>query len=215
MSKVLVVGDLHCPFDLDGYLTHCKSVYKKYNCDTVVFIGDVIDNHYSSYHETFVDGYGGGSELQEAIEHVKPYYKAFPNATVIIGNHDRIVMRKGQTSNIPQAWLRSFNEVLGTDGWDWKETHFIDGVQFVHGEGGTARTMMKNEATSIVAGHRHTQCYIEHLFGHKTHLFAVQVGCGVDHSAYAMAYAKYGKKPAISCAVILDGKTPIIEVMEL
>ena len=59
-SRVLVIGDLHCPFDLDGYLEHCKDIYSRHNCNRVVFIGDIIDNHFSSYHETDPDGFGGG-----------------------------------------------------------------------------------------------------------------------------------------------------------
>ena len=43
----------------------------------------------------------------------------------------------------------------------------------------------------------------------------MQVGCGVDHHSYAMAYAKAGKKPAIGCGVVIDGKTAINELMEL
>ena len=45
-SRVLVIGDLHEPFSLDQYLYHCIEVYAKYNCNRVVFIGDVIDSHY-------------------------------------------------------------------------------------------------------------------------------------------------------------------------
>ena len=43
-NRILVIGDLHAPFDLDGYFEHCKEVYAKYNCNKVVFIGDVIGN---------------------------------------------------------------------------------------------------------------------------------------------------------------------------
>jgi len=47
-KNVLVIGDLHLPFSLDGYLEHCINTYKQYNCNEVVFIGDIIDNHASS-----------------------------------------------------------------------------------------------------------------------------------------------------------------------
>src|SRR5690554_1910202 len=66
-KRVLVIGDLHEPFCLNGYLSHCKKIQEKYNCNEVVFIGDVVDNHYSSYHETDADGLGGGDELDAAI----------------------------------------------------------------------------------------------------------------------------------------------------
>ena len=44
----------------------------------------------------------------------------------------------------------------------------------------------------------------------------MQTGCGINHETYAMAYCKYGKKPAIGCGVILNnGKLPINILMEL
>ena len=46
--NVLVIGDLHEPFCLDGYLDWCIDQYYTYKCTEVVFIGDVIDNHFSS-----------------------------------------------------------------------------------------------------------------------------------------------------------------------
>ena len=69
---------------------------------------------------------------------------------------------------------------------------------------------------NTVQGHLHTQCYTEHYVGKKFRVFGTQVGCGIDHDSYAMAYAKYGKKPAIGCAVILNnGKLPINVLMHL
>ena len=70
-DKILVIGDLHEPFCLDGYLEHCKEVYAKHNCNKVIFIGDVIDNHYSSYHDPDPDGLGGGDELGKLDGHQK------------------------------------------------------------------------------------------------------------------------------------------------
>lgn len=61
--NILVVGDLHEPFCLDSYLEFCIEKYYQYNCTEVVFIGDIIDNHYSSYHESSADGLGGLAEL--------------------------------------------------------------------------------------------------------------------------------------------------------
>ena len=83
-TRVLVIGDLHEPFCLDGYLKHCKEVYAIHNCNKVVFIGDVIDNHYSSFHESDPDGMGAGEELKKAIRKLGSWYRAFPNADVTI-----------------------------------------------------------------------------------------------------------------------------------
>ena len=68
--RILVVGDIHAPFTLDGYLEFCKDVYDKYLCNQVIFIGDILDNHYSSYHETDPNGMSGADELEIAIAQV-------------------------------------------------------------------------------------------------------------------------------------------------
>jgi metallophosphoesterase superfamily enzyme len=201
---------------LDGYLEHCKDIEKKYNCNKVVFIGDVIDSHFSSYHETDPDGLGGGQELDLAISKLKKWVKAFPEAYVTIGNHDRIINRKATTGGIPSKWIKDYNEVLNAPNWKFVDSIVIDDVLYHHGEGGTARTKMKKELMSTVQGHLHQQGYIEYLVGRNYKIFGIQVGCGIDKDSYAMAYGKNFGKPFISCAVILEnGQFPILEPMLL
>lgn len=212
---MLVIGDLHCPFDLDSYLDHCINIYQQFRCDTAIFIGDIIDSHFASFHATDPDGFGAGEELNRAIYRLRRWHDAFPDSTVVLGNHDRIVARKAFEGGIPKAWIRDYDEVLETPTWTYKVQEFIDGVQYVHGEGGTARTRIKNEEHSIVQGHLHTQAYCEWIFSGSSRKFGMQVGCGIDHDAYAFAYAKYGKKPAISCGVVLNGKQAQVIPMEL
>jgi|TARA_R110002020_G_scaffold22078_4_gene74730 predicted phosphodiesterase len=212
--RILVIGDVHAPFSLDGYLEFCKDVYAKNNLNQVIFIGDIIDNHYSSFHHTDPDGLGGADELDYAIEEVAKWRDAFPVADVVIGNHDRIIMRKAFDSQIPSRWIRSYNEILGTD-WNWTERVVYDDVQYVHGEGGTARTKSKNDMMSTVQGHIHTQAYCEWTVGRNFRVFGMQVGCGVDGKSYAAAYAKNFKKQAIGCGVVLGGHTAINCLMEL
>ena len=214
-KNVLVIGDLHEPFCLDNYLEHCVETYNKYKCDEVVFIGDIIDNHASSYHETDPDGHSAGQELKMAIQRIKQWYQAFPKATVIIGNHDRLIMRKAYSSGLSKMWIKDYAEVLGTPGWNFTESIEIDDVLYIHGEGGTARARVRRDLQSIVQGHLHSQAYIDWCVGAKFKLFGMQVGCGIDHKSYAMAYGKEGPKPAIACGVVLQGEVPINIMMNL
>ena len=216
VNNVLVIGDLHEPFCLPEYLDFCKEQYDKYNCNEVVFIGDIIDNHYSSYHETDADGLGGKDELELAISRIKRWYDVFKKATVVIGNHDRIIMRKAQTSSIPSKWIKSYKDVLEVPNWTFTERYVKDGVQYVHGEGGTARTKCRADMMNTVQGHLHTQAYCEHYVGRNFRVFGMQVGCGIDFKQYSFAYAKAGKKPAIGCSVVLNnGTLPINILMNL
>jgi len=214
-KNVLVIGDLHLPFTLDGYLEHCIETYYKHNCNEVVFIGDIIDNHASSYHETDPDGYSAGQELKLAIQQVKKWYQAFPKATVIIGNHDRLIMRKAYSSGLSKLWIKDYADVLGAPGWNFTESIEIDDVLYIHGEGGVARTRARRDLCSIVQGHLHTQASVDWIVGKNFKIFACQTGCGIDAKAYAMTYAKEFAKPAIGCAVILNGKTVFNEMMDL
>ncbi len=92
--NILVVGDLHAPFIKEGYLEFCKKVYKEHKCNMVVFTGDVLDSHFSSFHDANPDGMAAGEELTAAIKQLKKWHKAFPKAKVCLGNHDRIAYRK-------------------------------------------------------------------------------------------------------------------------
>jgi metallophosphoesterase superfamily enzyme len=210
IENVLIIGDLHAPFNLENYLYFCRLQQEKFNCGRVVFIGDLIDNHYSSYHETDPDGMSAGDELDFAINEIQKYYKVFPEADVIIGNHDRLVYRKAFTSGVSKRWIKEYKEVLGTPNWNFVENLEIFDVNINHGEGGTARTKMKKELQSQIQGHLHSDLYVEYIVGKNFRIFGMQVGCGVNFKSYAMEYGKNFKKPAIGCGVLLNkGTLPI------
>jgi len=132
--NVLIVGDLHAPFikgqcdDGQSYLQHCLDVYKKNNCNQVILIGDCIDSHYSSFHETHPDGYAAGEELDRAIDQLKPWHDAFlklgnKECIVTIGNHDAIISRKAVQMGISQKWLKGLSEVLEVPTWKFVDSY--------------------------------------------------------------------------------------------
>lgn len=216
-NRVLVIGDIHLPFERKGYLEFCKEQYDLYNCNKVVFIGDIIDSHYSSFHATDPDGMGGGDELALCIKRIKAWYKAFPEAYVTIGNHDAIIMRKAFDSGVPKIWIKEFNDVLDTPNWKWVTEIYIDNVRYVHGhKSGKPRMAAKRDMVSTVSGHYHTDHYLEWNYGINSAVFAMAVGCGIQDTEYAFAYASGGKKNAIGCGVVLNnGKQPILVRMPL
>jgi hypothetical protein len=64
------------------YITYLFEILPRttetYDCVLLFFIGDIIDNHYSSYHESDPDGYSAGEELDRAIDMIKDWYRTFP-----------------------------------------------------------------------------------------------------------------------------------------
>ena len=212
--NVLVIGDLHAPFVIDGYLEHCINIKSKYNCDTVVFIGDIIDNHYASYHESDPDGFGGAEELERAQQQVALFHDAFPNSKVCLGNHDLLPNRKAFSSGVSERWVKPIGDVLNTPTWEYAETFIIDGVLYTHGTGTKARPRALDEEMSVVQGHYHGESYVYTFVQHDRTFFAMQIGCGVNRDSYAMAYAKAFKKPFLNVGVVLNsGRCGIIEPM--
>ena len=215
----LVVGDIHLPYTHRNYLQHCIDIYNKYNCSEVSFTGDIIDSHFASFHQTSTQT-DGKYELDMAIEQVKDWYEAFPNATITLGNHDLIIARKAEDAGIDKRWVRNLNEVLGCPDWKFEEQFVHDNVLYTHGTGCSGKGIMKrvqNWGSSMVQGHIHTQSFVDFTASLSELKFGLQCPTGIDYKSFAYGYAKFHTaKPILGCAVILDsGKLPIIEPMPL
>jgi len=214
--RIFIVGDLHAPFIKQGYLEFCKKTYDKYKCTDVVFTGDIIDNHATSFHDHDPDGQSAGDELENALEQLKDWIKVFPKAMVCIGNHDRLPARQAFVAGVSSKWVRDYSEVLGCPNWEFAEGFDIDGVRYEHGEGQRPHIKMLHNRQSYVCGHIHSELSIKYSVSEHDRLFAVQIGWGGDQSAYSMAYARNFKKGVVSCGVILEnGTTPIVIPMPL
>ena len=219
-NNVLIIGDTHIPFERKGYLEHCRKVQEQYNCGTVVHIGDVIDNNYSSYHETNPDGKSAGDELEVAVTRLQDWYYTFPQAKVCLGNHDQIIQRKAFTAGLSKRWIKGLAEVLQVPNWEFEIEHHINDVIYTHGTGTSgdraAFTRALNRRRSVVSGHLHTAASITWNVSEVDRIFAMQVGCGIDDNQYSFDYAKaFSKKSIVSCGVVLNGKLPIVVPMEL
>jgi predicted phosphodiesterase len=214
-DNVLIIGDTHLPFSKEGYLEHCIEVQKKYDCGTVIHIGDLVDNHAVSYHESDVDGRSAGDEYKLALEECAKWYKAFPNVKICIGNHDRLPFRKAFTAGLPKNWLKSYQEMFNSPPtWEWDFVHKVKGVIYQHGTGMSGEMASVNAARenrqSTVIGHLHTVCNTRYLASEKDLIFGMSVGCGIDHTKYAFAYGREAtRKPVLGCAVVINGKLPI------
>ena len=215
-KRILVVGDLHEPFCLDGYRDFCIGLYQKYNCNEVVFIGDLLDNHFASFYDVDPDGHSAGEELTRAKRNIAKWYKSFPVAKVTTGNHDFIPDRRAFNAGLSKNWIKSISEVLETPGWDYAEEFIIDGNKYCHGTNRKARSRAKDDLISVIQGHYHSEGHITFYVGDNYRIFSMQVGCGLDNKTYAAAYGTAFKKQHINAGIVLDnGNLPILEYMKL
>ena len=221
MSKernVLFCPDLHAPFIKDGVLDFCLEQKKKYKCDTVIFAGDLVDGHAWSYHEHDVDGYSVGDEIKAARKQLKPWFKAFPKAISLLGNHDLLIERKARTIGLSKHFLKDFGSVIeAPKNWKFKLEFTQDDVLYKHGNTGDAFKVAKESRISTCQGHFHAKTFVQWSVSEKDAIFGLQVGWGADRHLYAFDYGKpFANKPIISCGLILEnGCVPLVKLMDL
>jgi hypothetical protein len=217
-DNVIFIPDLHAPFIKKGVLEFCKEMQHKYDCGTVIFAGDIVDGHAWSYHEHDPDGMSVGHELAAAREQLKPWFKAFPNAISLMGNHDLLIQRKARTIGLSKEFIKGFGDVIGAPKtWEFKLEHLKDNVLYKHGNVGNAFKVAQQSRISTCQGHFHAETSVQWSVSEKDAIFGLQVGWGADRDSYAFDYGKpFAKKPIISCGLILDkGTTPIVKLMKL
>lgn len=213
-KNILFIGDIHAPFMLPEYVDHCQRIADKYSCDTVICLGDLIDNHYSSFHDTDPDGHSAAVELEKALEQIDLIHNAFPEITTVIGNHDRIPQRRLFNAGLTSKWMKDISEIITYPGWKFTNDILLNNDILVsHGDDMKAITKVHRTLMSVINGHRHFESEIKFFQGHGHRRFAMQVGCGVNMETYAMKYAK-GQIAHHNVGVLLNYETPILEYMD-
>ena len=209
-SRLLVISDTHAPFQHPDALRFLKAIKEEYDPDRVIHIGDEIDSHAMSYHDTSPELFSASEELKRAREVVWQMEALFPKVDVIESNHGSLWYRKATTHGIPREAIRTYEEILKTKHWKWHfdlEVRLPNGmpVYFHHGRSANSLLASQHRGMSIVQGHYHEKFNI-HMWGTTERLiFAMNVGCLVDDKAIAFEYNNSNlKRPVIGCGIILN-----------
>lgn len=218
-KSVLVISDLHAPYSHPDALAFLKAVKSKYKPDTVVCIGDEVDFHALSFHDSDPDLDSAGVELQKAVKSLTPLYKLFPKCTVIESNHGSMVLRKGLHGGMPKAVLKGYNEILkAPKGWSWVFDTIVKTpmgpVYFCHGKTSAAGRLASQYGMSAVQGHFHEKAQITYISTPEKLMFDCHTGCLADDKSLALGYNKVNaKRPIVSIVVIVQGIPQIIPMV--
>jgi hypothetical protein len=219
VARILAIGDVHEYCSHAGYLSFCRDLYERHQCNGVVFLGDLVDWHSVSFHERHPEAPGPKDEFERTKERVAAWVEAFPRARVCIGNHDERLIRLAETVNIPAQFLKSFKDTWGTGRWDWGYNHVVDDVYYFHGTGCSgihpAYNAMQKMLMSVVMGHCHAAAGIKWRANPSRRIFGMDVGCGIDDKQIAFAYGRHHQiRSMLGAGVILDG-VPYHEIMPI
>lgn len=206
-KAVLIIGDTHIPYEHKDYLRFCKAVKEKYNCSIYVHVGDEVDNHAISFHDSDCELLSAGDELQLAIQRLSGWEEAFPGLILLDSNHGSLAVRRFKASGIPLTYLKSLQEVYGTPTWTWYEDIILQTkagpVYGCHGKSSGEHKLADKQGCSAFQGHFHGKLGYKWEISSLSDRYNLFVGCGIDRKSLAFAYGKnHIPKPALGCAVI-------------
>ena len=119
-NSVLVISDTHIPYQVPELISYLKLLKSKYkNFDKVIHIGDELDKHAMSFHDSDPDLPSAGDELRMSLPIIKELEKLFPQMDLMDSNHGSLVYRRALKHGIPKAYLRNYNDFLEV-GKGWK-----------------------------------------------------------------------------------------------
>lgn len=221
-SQILVMPDLHAPYHHKDALRFIKAVRDKYQPDLVVNLGDEVDNHALSFHDSDPNLKSASGELAEARIIMKELHDIFPSMLVCHSNHGSLHYRRAKSHGIPVEYLRTYREILfpqgGGSNWDWNYSHTVltdlGAVHFKHQCTGTAVTSAAHEGCNVIVGHNHGCFEIAYKASRQRLYYGATVGCLIDRTALAFAYGKEtSNKPMLGAMVITNGVPNLIPMV--
>ncbi len=224
LSRVLVIGDTHCPGMREDYPDFLKSIYDKWGCNRVVHIGDLIDCHALSFHGKDPNLPAVKGEFKRARNQIAQLYSYFPKVDWLLGNHCALAARRASDAGLPDDILRPAAEYWGVPGWTVHPRFHrfeIDGVIYSHGETGTgglyaAISQSKANFQSVVIGHFHQAGGVWWTANYGHRVFGMSVGTGMDWKLLQFSYGhKFANKPVLGCGVVIEGTQAYFEPMPL
>lgn len=212
-KSVLILSDMHYPYNHADIVAFLQSLNKKYKFDKVISVGDELDYHALSFHDSDPDLMAAGDELETAIKRLQPLYKMFPEIDLVDSNHGSMVYRRQKAHGIPRRAIKSYRDVLEAPrGWRWHDDLTLklsDGspVYVCHGRSKNGLALSQSMGMSCIQGHYHENFEVRY-WGNKIGLYwSMMVGCLIEKSSLAFAYNNLNlKRPLIGCAGIIQGQ---------
>lgn len=217
--RLLVIGDLHAPYQHPDYIPFLIALHQKFAFDRVCSVGDEVDHHAISFHDSDPELPSAGHELQAAISALQPLYEAFPFMDLAESNHGSLVYRKGKHHGIPRHVLKPYHEQLNAPpGWRWhREIKVLlsDGTHCLVHHAYSSNILLDSQrrGASLICGHHHNKLSVEHWHNGDREFFAAFTGCGIDDASLAFAYNKNAVvRPQLGCVMVIGGHAQAVRM---
>jgi len=221
MKNCLFISDTHAPFHHKDTLSFLTAVKDAYDIEIAKSVGDIVDNHASSFHPIEYGTLSAKEEHTRAKKFVQQMNELFPEMTVSIGNHCSMSTRKAKQAEIPLEHIKSYNDMYEIKGWKWTDRDYFKVDKYnhclmVHAMSRNTLTNAKTHSHHSVQGHHHGTFGIEYFADTEVLRWSMTVGCLIDTSSPAFNYSKgyTNNKPIIGVGALIEDR-PILVPMQL
>lgn len=220
--RILVIPDIHAPYEHEDTLRFLKEVRDNLQPDLVVNLGDMLDGHALSFHESDPNLDSAGAEFEKARRFCWKLHKLFPNMLECHSNHGSLIYRRAKAHGIPVQMIKTYREMLfphgGGEGWswryEWKVETMLGPVLFRHQAAGDPVTDAAHNSMNLVTGHEHGKFDIQYAASSSRLYYAMRSGCLIDKDSLAFAYGKHTRnKPILGCSVIVNGIPRLVPML--
>ena len=214
------ISDLHAPYMHKDSLDFIKRIKKVYSLEKWICLGDEVDKHGLSFHDSDPDLHSAGHELMEATYFLQDLAKIVPTLDLVDSNHGSLILRKALSNGIPRAYIKEYNDIYGVpDTWKWHSDLTIklsngQHVYIHHGKSADVFKLSQAQSMCAIQGHYHEKFNI-HYWGNSLGLYwGMQTGCLVDPKSLAFAYNKNNlKRPIIGTGVVIEDQPLLVPMV--
>lgn len=211
---------MHIPYNHPDMLPFLRAVKKKYEPTKVICVGDEVDKHSMSFHDSDPDLMSAGDELEASIKMLKKIYKLFPKVDLVDSNHGSMVYRKGKAHGIPRKYIKDYGDVLeAPKTWNWYNSLTIvlpNGQKcfITHGMSKNGLKLASSMGMCTVQGHYHTEFNVQYGSSPSQLYWSMMVGCLIDDKSMAFHYNKVTPgRPIIGLGMIIDSQPCLIPMI--
>lgn len=216
-KTILVLSDQHMPHEHPDMFKFLAAIKKKYKPTLIVNIGDEVDSHSMSFHDSDQDLQSAGDELNSASKKIKQMEKLFPSMILVDSNHGSMAIRKLKHHGVPLKFLATQQQIYGVSNkWQWVNDLYVrlpngQTCYFVHGISKDGKKLAAQRAINVVMGHYHTEFRIDYISNPADLLWSMQVGCLIDKKSLAFAYDKLNlTRPVLGTGIIINSEPRLI-----
>ena len=211
---ILAVPDLHIPYEHPDALAFIAAVKKEYKPDLIVNLGDMLDFHAISFHDSDPDLLSAGDELAQAREKIKAWETLIPEQYIVGSNHGDLPLRKFVAQGLPRDLISSYNEIYGvSDKWTFvpdltieTDSKYLPDIYVAHGLKKNALQVAQQRGQRFICGHFHEDFNVKYAGNPNSLIWAAMSGCLIDKKSKAFAYNKLNlNRPILGCTVVLYG----------